>query len=98
MTADELLSTMRAALEAEREAIRRLDGAAVTEAAAAKEKILLGVHGAPASERPALVAALKELKIELRRNLLLLAHARDYVREAIELCHPSGRGRLEAKL
>ncbi|MBX3258132.1 MAG: hypothetical protein KIS78_12240 [Labilithrix sp.] len=98
MTADELLSAMRAALEAEREAIRRLDGDAVTQAAAVKEEILRGVHGAPAAERPALVAALKELKIELRRNLLLLAHARDYLREAIELCHPTGRGRLEAKL
>ncbi|MBX3220515.1 MAG: hypothetical protein KF795_08360 [Labilithrix sp.] len=98
MTAEELLRTMRDALASEREAIRRLDGRAVTEAASAKEKILAGVNAAPASERPALLAALRELRIELRRNLLLLAHARDSLREAIELCHPTGRGRLDARL
>ena len=98
MNAEELVRTRRAALESEREAIRRLDREGVTQAAATKEQILTRVHDAPASERPALVAALSDLKIELRQNLLLLAHARDYLREAIELCHPSGRGRLEAKV
>lgn len=95
MTADELLTTMRAALASEREAIRRLDVEAVTEATAAKERILGALSAAPASERPTLVAALGELKVELRQNLVLLAHARDYLREAVELF---GKGRLDTEL
>ena len=95
MTAEELLTTMRAALASERDAIRRLDVEAVNEAAATKEKILGALSDAPASERPALVEALAELKVELRRNLVLLAHARDYLREAVELF---GKSRLDARL
>ena len=95
MTAEELLTTMRAALASERDAIRRLDVEAVNEAARAKQKILGALSDAPASERPALVEALAELKVELRRNLVLLAHARDYLREAVELF---GKSRLDARL
>ena len=95
MTAEELLTTMRAALASERDAIRRLDVEAVNEAAATKEKILGALSDAPAPERPALVEALAELKVELRRNLVLLAHARDYLREAVELF---GKSRLDARL
>jgi hypothetical protein len=97
MKAEDLLLAMRGALAAERSAIRRLDAAAVTQAAATKEEILRGVLDAPATERPALVAALTELKLELRQNLLLLAHARDALRDAIELFKPE-RARLDAKL
>ncbi|HVH43894.1 MAG TPA: hypothetical protein VM925_16185 [Labilithrix sp.] len=89
---------MRNALESERAGIRRLDAEAVTQAAVTKEKLLQGLLEAPPSERPALVAALKELKVELRQNLLLLAHARDYLREAVELCKSTARTRLDAKL
>lgn len=95
MTADELLTQMRGALESERSAIRRLDAKAVIDASVTKEKILQAVQDAPPADRPALVSALGELKTELRRNLVLLAHARDYLREAVELLD---RGRLEAKL
>jgi hypothetical protein len=99
MTAEELLVSMRAALAREREAIRRLDIEAVTEVAATKEAVLARLREAPATDRPALVAAIEELKPELRRNLVLLAHARDCLRQAIELCAASGRRpRLTAKL
>ena len=95
MTAEELLTTMRAALASERDAIRRLDVEAVNEAARAKQKILGALSDAPASERATLVAALRTLDVELRRNLFLLSHARDYLREAVELF---GKSRLDAKL
>jgi hypothetical protein len=98
MTAEELLHSMRSALEDERAAIRRLDAEGVNQATARKEQILERVRDAPASERPAMIEVLKELKSELRRNLVLLAHARDCLRQAIEYCGPTGRGRLEAKL
>ncbi len=95
MSPDQLLTDMRAALDAERDAIRRLDAAAVIQASETKERILEALRTAPPAERPALASALGELKLELRRNLLLLAHARDYLREALELF---GRGRLDARL
>ena len=95
MNAEQLVTDMRAALAAERDAIRRLDVQAVNEAAATKEKLLGTLKDAPASDRAALVAALGELKMDLRRNLVLLAHARDYLRETVELF---GKGRLDAKL
>jgi hypothetical protein len=99
MTADELLVTMRAALQAEREAIRRFDARAVTEATRTKEDIIQKMMASPPADRVKLIAALGELKVDLRRNLLLLAHARDYLRDAIELCSkPAGRPRLEARL
>lgn len=99
MTPDELIQTMREALEQEREGIRRLDHSAVTQATARKEEIMKVILETPAAERAPLIAALGQLKNELRRNLVLLAHARDYLRDAVTLCKmPGGRGRLEAKL
>ena len=95
MSPEQLLTDMRAALDAERDAIRRLDAAAVIQASETKERILEALRSAPTTQRPALASALGELKLELRRNLVLLAHARDYLREAVELFGP---GRLEAKL
>lgn len=99
MTADELLLTMRAALAEERDAIRRLDAGGVARATSAKERVLKDLKNAPPEDKGALMAALGELKVELRRNLVLLAHARDSIRDAIELCAPvNARPRLQAKL
>lgn len=98
MTGQELLTGLRAALEAERTAIRKLDVEAVTEAAATKERLLQGLLEASPAERPALVIELTKLKGELRQNLLLLAHARDFLRDAVELCRPNGKARITAKL
>lgn len=99
MTPDELTRTMREVLEQERDGIRRLDVVAVTEATSRKEEIIKSLIEAPPEERAPLVAALGELRNDLRRNLVLLAHARDYLRDAVTLCKmPGGRGRLEAKL
>jgi len=101
MTAEELLRTMRSVLVQEREAIRCLDADAVGRATHAKEQCLTAVRAAPADQRAALIAALGELRDELRRNLVLLAHARDYLRDAVELCTTATKsrgGRLQAKL
>jgi hypothetical protein len=99
MTADELLRTMRAALSEERDAIRRLDADGVARATAAKERVLKDLQSALPTDKDPLMSALRELKVELRQNLVLLAHARDAIREAIELCAPpKARPRLSAKL
>lgn len=99
MTAEELIRTMHAALAEERQGIRRLDADAVARATAAKEAVLTELQHAKPEERAELHAALAEVKGELRRNLVLLAHARDFLKEAVELCsQPGGRARLQAKL
>jgi len=99
MTPDELIQTMREVLEQERDGIRRLDASAVTKATERKEAVMKTILDTPNTERAPLIAALGELRNDLRRNLVLLAHARDYLRDAVTLCKmPGGRGRLEAKL
>ena len=65
MTAEELVTTMRAALASERQAIRRLDVDAVTEAAATKERILGAVSNAPASEADAYVSTIMDILARL---------------------------------
>ena len=101
MSSQEFLAAMKVVLAEERQALRRLDAHAVTQASARKEELLKSVMNLPASERESLVAALAEVKVELRRNLVLLAHARDYLRDAIALCthiKPAARPRLQASL
>ncbi|HVH43891.1 MAG TPA: hypothetical protein VM925_16170 [Labilithrix sp.] len=82
MTADELLETMRAALAEEREGILRFDAAVVARANDTKQSILARLQQTPAEDRAPLLAALDELQPSLRCNLILLTHARTYLRDA----------------
>jgi len=84
MTPDELLETMRAVLTDEREGILRFDGEVISRASEAKSAVLRRVRAAPLAERPALCAALDELQPALRCNLILLTHARAYLRDMQE--------------
>ena len=84
MTPDELLETMRALLLDEREAILRFDGEGLARANEAKSDVLRELRAAPSTERPALYAALDQLQPALRCNLILLTHARSYVRDMQE--------------
>lgn len=100
MNAKDFHAEMRRVLAEERDAIRRLDVKGVTAAGIAKEQLLKSAMSPPPEERKELATALHDLKGELRRNLVLLAHARDYLRDAITLCTQpkSGRPRLQASL
>jgi hypothetical protein len=102
MTPDELRARMHELLDQERDAIRRMDVEALMRATDAKTDLIARVRAAAIADRGPLVTALGEFKDDLRRNLVLLAHARDAVAEAIELCGSSvalgGRPRLSAKL
>lgn len=99
MTAEELRDSLKTALANEREAIRRLDVAGVTRAAADKERMMaVLIKTTDPSLKAELVAVIGELKAELRRNLILLAHTRDCIRDAIEFHSDVARPRFEAKL
>jgi len=98
MLAAEFLSAMRGLLDRERDALRKLDASSVAELAGQKEALLSKAREEASQDRAGYAAALTELKGDLRRNLVLLAHARDFVRQAIDLCETPGRGRLSAKL
>lgn len=81
MTPEEALETMRTVLAEERDAILRLDAAGVARASDAKERVLRRLHELCADERRPLYAVLDQLAPVLRNNLILLAHARAYIRE-----------------
>ena len=84
MSPAELLRELRAVLEAERGAIRRLDHDGIVAATRSKEALVTIVAGAAEPERTPLLRALAEVRGDLKRNLVLLAHARDFVRDAVD--------------
>ncbi|MBV9947586.1 MAG: hypothetical protein JOZ69_12100 [Myxococcales bacterium] len=68
-------------LREEREAIRRLDGARVLVCAERKEALVRAFKAGPMSPEGAM--RLRALAPALRHNSVLLAHARDVLRDAI---------------
>ena len=83
VTAD--LLRLRDLIEHERKVIRTRDSAAILETAEQKEALLQTLQRHAAAGRgPAVRDALRELVPALRQNLVLLAHARDCLRDAIE--------------
>lgn len=82
MTKELLLETLRAILVDERDAIRRLDSAAMANASDAKEAVLNELHSIPYDDRGPLIEALAELQPELRHNMILFVHAAAYIAEA----------------
>lgn len=92
VTSDNWLAEMRRVLEEERNAIRRVDAKRVEEAARAKEALLAAITtGSPSeADKKTMLEGLAEVREELKRNLVLLVHARDCVREAITRGRPNG--------
>ncbi len=87
------LRDILAALAAEREAIKKLDGAGVEKAAIAKERFAAACASIDVEANRgdlAIVAA------ELRRNGVLLAHARSCLREVTNLA--KSQSRVQARL
>ena len=76
MQADAILDRLEQVLEEEREAIRRLDGPKVEALAKEKEEGVGALAGLDVSERRKVVQRLQALKGDLRRNGILLDHAK----------------------
>jgi hypothetical protein len=98
----ETIAALMAVLAEEREAIRQLDTSAIVKAAGAKETLAKRMSAmSPEQLRPA-AADLMTLRAELRRNGVLLAHARACVGRAIDVIAPresnGRRGRLRARV
>jgi flagellar biosynthesis/type III secretory pathway chaperone len=79
----EALSELEALLADERDAIRRLDGQAVLEFAQRKQALMGKLAGQREALCPADATRLRGLTPALRQNGVLLAHARDVLRDAI---------------
>jgi hypothetical protein len=76
-----LADRLSVVLAEEREALRRVDAARVLSAASEKERLVQAMVEASPSEADA--PRLQQVRDELRRNGVLLAHARDCLRDAI---------------
>lgn len=81
--ADDAITQLERLLRDEREAIRCLDGAKVLDCAREKEALIASLRAADGSFEEAARARLRALAPALRHNGILLAHARDILRDAI---------------
>jgi len=94
MTEDSALSRLETVVRAEREAIGKLDSAAVLQFTEEKRALLEELT----RELPrGSIERLQALRRDLQHNLILLAHARDLVRDALAAAHvsvPIGLGPL----
>lgn len=78
----------------EREAIRKLDGATVVLLAERKNACAEALRAMPVADLTPYGHALAVLRADLRRNGVLLAHARACLREAATLAESMGRPSL----
>jgi hypothetical protein len=87
MSADEILAEFKIVLADERAAIRKADAKGVLLTAAKKENLAAALVDCGAWTNSELLDGLTKLVEELRTNGVLLAHARDILRDAIAALH-----------
>lgn len=83
MTAEDALTRLEALVTDERDAIQRLDSDAVLRAAHDKEIVLATLRDEPLPRDEATLERLSLVVGKLRHNGILLAHARDILRDAV---------------
>lgn len=100
--AQETIAALLTVLAEERAAIRRLDTRAIVKTASDKEALAMRMSSMSPEHLTLAAAEMTTLRAELRRNGILLAHARACVTRALDVVAPrqsSGRrGRLRARL
>jgi hypothetical protein len=101
-TARETVDALLVVLTEERAAIRRVDTAKVAEMAQAKERLAKELGAISLEELATVSNDLPVLRAELRRNGVLLAHARSCVAELLDIAAPkqggARRGMLRARV
>lgn len=100
-TPGETVSTLLGILVEERDAIRRLDATAVTAASRRKEALAQELTSLTTADLAPIAGDILLLRAELRRNGVLLAHARACLKEVSEIAAArSGKPRsaLRARL
>jgi hypothetical protein len=85
MDADFILANLDRLLDEERIAIRALDGARVEACAAEKSALVSGLIAIDPKQRARLAPRLKALAVQLRRNGILLVHARGILADVLRL-------------
>jgi hypothetical protein len=83
VSSEEILDKLEGLLEQERRAIRGLDGAGVARAAEEKEALVRALCTQGDLDGAGLELRLRALTSGLRRNGVLLAHARDCLRDVL---------------
>lgn len=100
--ARETVDALLAVLVEERAAIRRVDTTAVAAAAQAKERLAKTLAAISLADLTTVSTDLPQLRAELRRNGVLLAHARSVVAELLDIAAPKAggarRGALRARV
>jgi len=98
----EVLDALMSTLAEERAAIRRFDTAAVERTASEKQRLADEISAMSTADLAPFSRKLLLLRAELRRNGVLLAHARTCVEEVLDVVRPrqggARRGALRARL
>jgi len=84
MQVEEIVQKLDRLLEEERAAIRALDGASLDRTAREKESLAEALRASPRADLLRQAPAVKRLSTSLRRNAVLLVHARDALRDVLE--------------
>jgi hypothetical protein len=87
---EEALTDLEALLSQERDAIVRLEGARVLELAARKQELVGFLASRRGAFTPRAAARFKALAPAMRHNGILLAHARDVLRDAVAAARANG--------
>ncbi len=89
--AEDAITQLERVLREEREAIGRLDGAKVLDCAKEKEALVASLRGVNGTFEQSARARLRALVPALRHNGILLAHARDILRDALSAARAAQR-------
>jgi hypothetical protein len=99
--ATDTVASLLAVLDEERAAIRRLDATAVGAAARTKESLAQTLTALSPADLAPIAGDMARLRAELRRNGVLLAHARACLKEVTEISaarRGKNAGTLRARL
>lgn len=89
MTPVEALDRLHEVLEEERAAIRSVNASSVEALAMEKLMLMRAFNRDVLREDPELLARFKDMTTELRNNAVVLAHARNCVRDLVHLAAPA---------